>query len=370
MIDLPAESLNIYLVILIHGSLIFLSFLFFSNAFKVNSKANVFFGIFLFLWSSYWIEEIYVLTQLSKLGDSGEMILRFSQFFTPAFFYLGTIHYTNPQFSFTRRSFAYLLIPILYLICLIYSMTESAIEHIETLLTIAIFIHSFYFIYKSYYVIQLHKKRLGLFSSSTKEKDLKWIEYIIISLIALLVFFSVYNILFVTTYLNIFANFFSLIIVLFIAFNGVRQKEIFILDATQRNEIIKSTESTTSNKRNPLSDEDLNKLKAIMTTVMASKEPFLKPDLSLLQLSDILCISPHQLSYLINEGFGENFFSFINKYRVEKVISTLNKQNLKKYSILGIAYQSGFNSKTTFYKTFKKITSLTPSEYIKRSSYL
>jgi AraC-like DNA-binding protein len=74
------------------------------------------------------------------------------------------------------------------------------------------------------------------------------------------------------------------------------------------------------------------------------------------------------MSYLINSGFGENFFQFINKYRVERAKELLNIDKLSKYSILGIAFESGFNSKTTFNTTFKKFTNQTPSEYLKRVS--
>jgi AraC-like DNA-binding protein len=81
-------------------------------------------------------------------------------------------------------------------------------------------------------------------------------------------------------------------------------------------------------------------------------------------------LTPHQLSYLINIGFNENFFLFVNKYRVERVKELLiNKEN-DHLSILGIAFESGFSSKTAFNTTFKKFTQQTPSEYKKSRTTL
>ena len=62
-------------------------------------------------------------------------------------------------------------------------------------------------------------------------------------------------------------------------------------------------------------------------------------------------------------NFGLNFFNFINKHRVEEAKLLLLSKKMDQYSILGIAYESGFNSKTAFNTTFKKFTNQTPSVY-------
>ncbi|WP_051887248.1 helix-turn-helix domain-containing protein [Chryseobacterium piperi] len=88
--------------------------------------------------------------------------------------------------------------------------------------------------------------------------------------------------------------------------------------------------------------------------------------LNVLKLSDIIQIDAHQLSYLLNTGFNENFFHFVNKYRVQHAKELLLDDSQKKLSMVGIAFESGFNSKTAFNTIFKKMTQMTPSEFKKK----
>lgn len=98
---------------------------------------------------------------------------------------------------------------------------------------------------------------------------------------------------------------------------------------------------------------------------MKDGKPYLEGDLNLLKLSELIGISTHQLSYLLNNGFNENFFQFVNKYRVTHAKELLLSDSYYKMSVLGIAFESGFNSKTAFNTMFKKIMGITPSEFRK-----
>ncbi len=98
---------------------------------------------------------------------------------------------------------------------------------------------------------------------------------------------------------------------------------------------------------------------------MQYEKVYLDNELSLPQLSEKMSISPQDLSYLINEACGENFFSFINRHRVEEAKRLLLSEKYDQLNILGIAYQAGFNSKTTFNTTFKKQVGLSPSDFVK-----
>jgi AraC-like DNA-binding protein len=74
-------------------------------------------------------------------------------------------------------------------------------------------------------------------------------------------------------------------------------------------------------------------------------------------------ISTHDMSYLLNDGFGQSFFQFINTYRIEEAKRLLMSEKHSHFNMLGIAYASGFSSKTTFNTTFKKLTQQSPSEF-------
>ena len=94
-------------------------------------------------------------------------------------------------------------------------------------------------------------------------------------------------------------------------------------------------------------------------------KPYLNPELNLPQLATDTGISSHYLSQVINEYYKMNFFDYINQQRVEVVKTRIIDLQYKNYSILGIAFESGFNSKSAFNQVFKKFTGLTPSEYKK-----
>ena len=129
-----------------------------------------------------------------------------------------------------------------------------------------------------------------------------------------------------------------------------------------------TVEDTTKQKVIP--DSDLELQKAKLLKLMSNEEPFLDAELSLIRLAELMSLTPHQLSYVINAGFHENFFLFVNRYRVERVKELLLDKKKNHLSIMGIAFESGFNSKTSFNTTFKKISSQTPTEFRKSSSTL
>lgn len=101
---------------------------------------------------------------------------------------------------------------------------------------------------------------------------------------------------------------------------------------------------------------------------MKEKKPFLDPDINLAGLAQQLSVTPEYLSGILNGSLRMNFFDFINRYRVEEFKERcLNPEN-SKLSILGIAFDSGFNSKATFNRVFKTLTGFTPGEYKTRVS--
>ena len=97
--------------------------------------------------------------------------------------------------------------------------------------------------------------------------------------------------------------------------------------------------------------------------VMEEKKPYRKSLLTLQELADEMAISAHNLSEVINTQAGKNFYDFVNGYRVEEAMRRLQDPRYAHLTILAIAEDSGFNSKSTFNAFFKKATGLTPSQY-------
>ena len=360
--------MNSLIVVLIFGSLLLLSFLLMTNPVGVNKKANFWFGIVLLLWSTFWFEEIFILIKLDIPNNVFWLLIRFLQFLTPIVFYYSITYYTNPNFKFKKKELIHIMFPITLLILLVVKQFNSDNIYLNYTLNALVIIQAFYFIILSHIKILKHKKRILLFASNTIQKDLKWLEFIIKSIFALIIFIGLYNLIFVEADLNLLANSFSLLIIYFIAYNSLKQKEIFLLDVNERNLIISTEEET--RKRQIISDNDLESLKSKLTELMNTKKPYLDSELSLTQLANLMSQTPHQLSYLINAGFEENFFLFVNGYRVQRVKELLLDEQNNNKTILGIAFESGFNSKTSFNTTFKKISGQTPSEFKKIGSPL
>lgn len=107
-------------------------------------------------------------------------------------------------------------------------------------------------------------------------------------------------------------------------------------------------------------------LKKIISYV-EEKKPYLNRDLSIQDLADATGISRHYITQVLNEKHKKNFFTFINEYRVMEVIQRFNNPKNNNFTILAIAYDAGFNSKTTFNSIFKSQTGMTPSEYREKS---
>lgn len=101
-------------------------------------------------------------------------------------------------------------------------------------------------------------------------------------------------------------------------------------------------------------------------SIIIEKELFINPNFNLEEASKELKITKHLLSQYVNEIVGKSFSSLIKEYRVEKAKKLLETE--KNYSIESLGYDSGFNSKSTFFTAFKKITGLTPAEYQKSYS--
>jgi len=96
---------------------------------------------------------------------------------------------------------------------------------------------------------------------------------------------------------------------------------------------------------------------------MKQEKPFTDGDLTIQKLAEKLSIPAHHLSQTINERLGQTFSDFINSYRVEEAKRKLLDPGLKHLSVLGIAEEVGFNSKSSFNSVFKKHTNMTPSEF-------
>lgn len=112
-------------------------------------------------------------------------------------------------------------------------------------------------------------------------------------------------------------------------------------------------------------DGELIMWKEKINWMMKEQKPHLQSDLSLSQLASELRTSSAMLSRCINAGFDKNFNEFVNEYRVGEVKSKMGNPKYKHLTVLAIALESGFSSKATFNRVFKKLEGRSPSDYLK-----
>jgi AraC-like DNA-binding protein len=109
--------------------------------------------------------------------------------------------------------------------------------------------------------------------------------------------------------------------------------------------------------------EDLRDEVARVEAFVTHQKPYLDPELKLDKLAALLNLHPKTLSHLLNKGLHASFYDYTNRHRVEEVKQKLTDPKYDNYTLLGIALESGFNSKSTFNHIFKKLTHQTPLEY-------
>lgn len=153
-------------------------------------------------------------------------------------------------------------------------------------------------------------------------------------------------------------------IILWLAFHGYRQTVILNYQkvaASKEGNGVPSSERANESKVIPLEGD--RKLFEEIVSLVEEEELYKKQELTLNELAKAGGIHQKQLSFLINQFSGKNFFNFVNEFRVREAQELLVDENYNHLSFLGIAFEAGFNSKATFNATFKRITGQTPRQY-------
>jgi len=224
--------------------------------------------------------------------------------------------------------------------------------------------------------INRHQKRLKqLVSYSTGKMTLQWLLGLSIT------FYTGYVLMFIFGGIDIMVDFMqsdpyelsfiglTILTFLFGVF-GFNQPAIFeeVVRYTENGESEDSLQDPIKYERSGLKKKDIKGYVEKVENHMETSKPYLDRELTIYDLSRQLHISRHILSEIINEHMGKNFYNLVNDYRVEEVKKRLENPEYKHLTILAIAYDSGFNSKSSFNTIFKEKTGSTPSEYLKTIS--
>jgi len=228
----------------------------------------------------------------------------------------------------------------------------------------------------TFVVINRHQKRLKqLVSYSTGRITLQWLLGLSIT------FYAGYVIMFIFGGVDIMTGFMpfdpyeisfiglTILTFLFGVF-GFNQPVIFeeVVRYAENGESENIPEDPIKYQRSGLKKKDIKGYVEKVDHHMMVSKPYLDRELTIYDLSRQLQIPRHILSEIINEHIGKNFYNLVNDYRVNEVKKRLESDEYKHLTILAIAFDSGFNSKSSLNTIFKEKTGSTPSEYLKTIS--
>jgi AraC-like DNA-binding protein len=147
-------------------------------------------------------------------------------------------------------------------------------------------------------------------------------------------------------------------ILIFLAFTT-----LLVLRGLKQLKIFSGVEEKSKYVTSNLTDTNIQKYAQKLTRYMKTYKPYLNESLSLEDLSKKLSISSWKLSQVINKYFNQNFYSYVNQYRIEEAKLLLLDRSNGRRTILEILYEVGFSSKSVFNLAFKKYTGMTPKEF-------
>jgi AraC-like DNA-binding protein len=236
--------------------------------------------------------------------------------------------------------------------------TASSIEH---LFAISLF---FYYLFLSVRLMRGHERWIYQHFSTTSRKSLNWLKNLVISLSLVWMvwlFAVIINLFtgdFILTYFSSYPfQIATCIIIFWIGYVGFIQGELFSMELSWERKI---DQLKVLPKRNT---EGSNEVKEVLLKAMEVEKLYLTPDLTLAMLAHQLNVSPKNISQTLNHELKKNFHDFVNAYRIEEVKRRLLSTEYDHLTLVAVALDSGFNSKSSFNRVFMKATGVSPKEY-------
>jgi AraC-like DNA-binding protein len=356
------------------GAAFLLGFLLLAHLRKVNVIANSYLGLFIITLGLAMVEIPLFHKNFHLEHPNLFEMIGLSRFLTAPLLYISILYFTSINKKFEKKILWHFFpFAIFFIFRVPFFVTGKNIEFsYETgrivffVLRIALPLQALIYWILSFVKLQKHLKNLRQISSSTEKNHLIWLKYFLLILaLIILVWFNL--VFFNLEYLIQFTPFTYLLSVFFLAYFSLQQREIFDFSKSELNEL-SSIQIYKKDSPKRVSGNRLNELDEKLRILTESEKVYLENDLSLPKLAKRLEASCNETSFVINELYHDNFYNFINKYRIEEAKRLLLSVKYNQLNVLGIAYESGFNSKTTFNTTFKKYTGMSPTEFVKANA--
>lgn len=244
-------------------------------------------------------------------------------------------------------------------------------------LVVVFLISGVYYIYSSLVLVNKHRQLISGLYSYDENINLKWVKVFLIGFVIFIVGSTALTIVDTDTLLNKIG--FEVLVLFYVGFIGYQSERQNTVSkkiiAESIHQELKVAETTFENVENEIQepvenltekeglDKNLLEIMERLESYMAEHKPYLSQNLSIYELADMLDTNYKYLSKIINQGYEQNFVSYINQYRIKRAKEMLLSPEFEIYTIEAIANECGFKSKSAFHIAFKKYNHLTPAEF-------
>ncbi len=284
--------------------------------------------------------------------------------------YLYVKSVTIPHYTFSAKEFIHFAWYLLHFVILIpfyfYSYNEKIdfiiklylgdpgqLERATVFFRVAI---RFVYVLLSLRLLYKYRKLVKQTFSDIEEKQLDWLRNLILAYFFLSPLVIAFRILGWHIEVMFLVSIYLSVVNYLIGFYFLKYQGIY-------SDIKEELKKTIKYERSGLTNEKAQQLKIELMQLMESDQIYSEPKLTAKDLAEKLGVSTNILSELLNEHFNQNFYDFINSRRIEEAKKILSNSESKNMTVLAVAFEVGFNSKSTFNSVFKKFTGMTPSQY-------
>ncbi|WP_198991173.1 helix-turn-helix domain-containing protein [Siccationidurans sp. BT559] len=363
--------------------MLLLAFLLITNALRVNQLANRWLGVFLACVGCVLLGRVLPGTTVAAHYPSLPGWLELTRLAMAPAFYLSVVQFTAPSRPPRWRDGLHFLPWLLFLLVMLPpllgwwslgAVPSSAAPASRLLVFTTPKVQAIGYWLAAYLALRRHQQHLPQLTAQPEPVNLQWLKQVLWGL-ALLVGLWLNELFFHLGWVLALTPVGYLGAVFYLAHYALRQPEVFAFPAPVRAELQELWQQDSpalpgpapaAPKQARLSPSQVAYWQQRLLQLLQAEKVYLEADLSLPALAERAGLSTHELSYVLNEGFRVNFFQFINAYRVAEAQRLLASAQHQHLSMVGIAFEAGFSSKTTFNTTFKKVTGLTPSQFLQQ----
>ena len=327
-----------------NGLVLSFYFLFFTKSKHISNK---FLGVFLLMLSIRIGKSVF-------FHFNHDLSFHYLQFGLTACFFVGPFLYfyiksvvsSNNKINIVWKYHIFILIPIAVIVGYLYPF-KTNIDLWRPYIIKTIYIQWFIYILASFYVLRPRLIQLVRNGDKIQKLDI-WLFSILIGNLILVASY------YFTSFVNYISGALTFSFLLYLVI-------LFLFFGKNRNSILSNNQNRYIDKK--IDDETASSLIENLDNIMNEKHLYKDANLKSSDVAKQIQLTTHQFSQLLNDNLGKNFSLFINEYRIKETQKMIEENN--NLTLEAIGYECGFNSKSTFFTTFKKLTGVTPSQFKK-----